>query len=85
MSASAYDLSGSMGKLGQVDDPEVVKVIEEICTKTIKVGVMLGGFGSPFPVWRRRGLNWTAICGDSRLSIQPRQGLLDEVRKEQGE
>ena len=79
-----YDLSGSMGKLGQVNDAEVVKVIEEICSKTLKAGVMLGAFGTPFPVWRRRGLNWTALCGDYACMFSHAKALLDEARREQG-
>ncbi len=46
---------------------------------------MLGGFGAPFAVWRRRGLNWTAICGYAGCLFSHAKGLLDEVRKEQGE
>lgn len=79
------DLSGSMGKLGQVTDPEVLRVIDEICEKTRRAGVMLGAFGTPFAAWRKRGLNWTALCSDCSCMFSQAQKLLAEVRQEQGE
>ena len=36
------DLSGSMGILNKMDDPELNKVIDEVCAKTKKAGLMLG-------------------------------------------
>ena len=79
-----FDLSGSMGKLGQVTDPEVVRVIEEICAKTRRAGVMLGAFGAPFAPWRKRGVNWTAVCSDCSCLFSHARQLLDDARREQG-
>jgi 2-keto-3-deoxy-L-rhamnonate aldolase RhmA len=80
-----YDLSGSMGKLGQTSDPEVVQVIEEICEKTRRAGVMLGAFGTPFSVWQKRGIQWTALCSDSSSMFSHSKKVLGDVQKEQGQ
>ena len=79
------DLSGSMGKLGQVDDPEVVRVIDEICKKTRAAGVMLGAFGTPFSAWRPRGIHWTALCSDCSCMFGQARKMLAEVQQEQGQ
>ena len=60
-----YDLSCSLGKPAQFDDPEVVEAIETICRKTLEAGVLLGAFGAPLDVWRKRGVNWTALTTDT--------------------
>ncbi len=60
-----FDLSASMGKLGQINDPEVAKVLDEVCYKTRKAGVMLGAFGTDYRLWRGRGVQWTALGSDS--------------------
>ncbi len=39
-----YDLSASLGKMGQLDDPAVVKAIEHITQTCLAVGVKLGVF-----------------------------------------
>ena len=40
-----YDLSASMGKMGQVDDPEVVAAIERITSVSRDAGLPVGCFG----------------------------------------
>ncbi|MEZ0149894.1 MAG: HpcH/HpaI aldolase/citrate lyase family protein [Candidatus Reddybacter sp.] len=39
-----YDLSASLGKMGQLDDPAVVKAIEHITQTCLAAGVKLGVF-----------------------------------------
>jgi 2-keto-3-deoxy-L-rhamnonate aldolase RhmA len=58
------DLSGSMGKLNQLDDPEVNRVIDQICEKVIASGLLLGAAGSPFEIWKKRGVHWIALASD---------------------
>ncbi|HAM11109.1 MAG: hypothetical protein A2X05_10100 [Bacteroidetes bacterium GWE2_41_25] len=58
------DLSGSMGKLNQLDDPEVNKVFDEVCRKVKASGIPLGTAGWPFEVWEKRGVNWIALASD---------------------
>lgn len=58
------DLSGSMGKLNQLDDPEVNRVIDEVCEKVCASGIPLGTAGTPLEVWKKRGVNWIALASD---------------------
>ncbi len=74
------DLSGSMGKLNQLDDPEVNKVIDEVCEKVCASGIPLGTAGSPLEVWKRRGVNWIALASDcSGIIFQAKSILTDET------
>ncbi|HBE43573.1 MAG TPA: hypothetical protein DDW27_20725, partial [Bacteroidales bacterium] len=58
------DLSGSLGKLGQTDDPEVNSMIDLICEKVKAAGILLGTASWPFGPWKKRGLNWIALTSD---------------------
>ncbi len=58
------DLSGSMGKLNQLDDPEVNKVIDEVCSKTLAAGLMLGTAGLSQESCIKRGIQWDAVASD---------------------
>lgn len=40
-----YDLSASLGKIGQVDDPEVIQAIDKVRGACFKQGIALGYFG----------------------------------------
>jgi 2-keto-3-deoxy-L-rhamnonate aldolase RhmA len=40
-----YDLSASLGRMGQIDHPEVVEAIEHITNTCLAAGVPLGYFG----------------------------------------
>ena len=58
------DLSGSMGKLNQLDDPEVNAVVDEVCRKTLAAGLMLGTAGLSQESCIERGIQWVAVAGD---------------------
>ena len=74
-----YDLSGSMGKFASPDDPEVGRVIDEICDKAHRAGIMVGAFAEHYEHWKHRQLNWAALTTDSgalfRASIEKRNEL----------
>ncbi len=60
-----YDLSGSMGKFASPEDPEVGKVIDEICEKAHRAGVMVGAFAEHPERWADRRLHWAAVMTDA--------------------
>ncbi len=69
-----YDLSASMGKLGQLDHPEVVAAIARVAQVTLAAGLALGFFATA-PEWvtprMREGFSLVA-CGVDTLFL--RQG-----------
>ncbi len=72
------DLSGSMGKLGQVDDPELNKTIDFICEKVHKAGIMLGTASWPIDPWKKRGINWIALTSDFGSIISHSKKILSD-------
>jgi 2-dehydro-3-deoxyglucarate aldolase len=60
-----YDLSASMGKLGQLDDPEVVAAIKQVADVTLAANLTLGFFAnSPEWVTPRIAAGFTFVaCG----------------------
>jgi len=59
-----FDLSVSYGKTAQFDDPEILAAIDEVREKTMKAGIMLGGFCAT-PIWQERFMNWKALGDDA--------------------
>jgi 2-keto-3-deoxy-L-rhamnonate aldolase RhmA len=53
-----------MNKFASPDDPEVGKIVDEICEKAHQAGVPVGAFVSDIEVWRKRNLNWAALSTD---------------------
>ena len=58
------DLSGSMGILNQMSDPELNKILDEVCAKVKKKGLMLGTAAGDFARWKARGVDWFAGISD---------------------
>lgn len=60
-----FDLSGSMGHLGELDHPEVVALMDEIARKAEKSHVWLGlssGFQPAWmEYWMKKGLKWLSV------------------------
>jgi 2-keto-3-deoxy-L-rhamnonate aldolase RhmA len=71
------DLSGSMGKLNQLDDPEVNRVFDEVCKKVKASGIPLGTAGWPLEVWEKRGINWIALASDCGGIISQAKTIFD--------
>lgn len=59
-----FDLSGSVGKLGQTDDAEVNSIIDLICEKVKSAGLLLGTASRPVGPWIKRGIDWIALTSD---------------------
>jgi 2-dehydro-3-deoxyglucarate aldolase/4-hydroxy-2-oxoheptanedioate aldolase len=65
-----YDLSGSMGRLGQIDDPEVQRAIERVVTGCATAGMPLGFFSTTIDGARQalhRGIRFLAVGTDVGL------------------
>ena len=78
-----YDLSGSMGLLGQITHPKVVAVIEQIVARVVEVGMPIGFAGCPQDAmadWFQKGVSWFSLAGDSGLLYMGAKAQLDKVR-----
>lgn len=73
-----YDLSGSMNKFASPDDPEVGKIVDEICEKAHQAGVPVGAFVSDIEVWRKRNLNWAALSTDYGAIFQTSTQMINQ-------
>jgi len=58
------DLSGSMGCLNEMDDPELNRTLDEVSAKIKAAGKYLGTAGGPLPRWQARGVDWIALASD---------------------
>lgn len=77
-----YDLSASMGKHGQWDDPELNAVYDEVASKVKKAGIILGAaLGGDYAAWKRRGVDYMAIKDDNCAMIDGFRCAMDRFRK----
>lgn len=74
------DLSGSMGKLCQMNDPELNRVIDEVAAKTKKAGLLLGTFATDMTRWKPRGIDWLAMTGDCGSMFNDFKNILKQNR-----
>ncbi|MGH4022167.1 MAG: HpcH/HpaI aldolase family protein [Pseudonocardiaceae bacterium] len=77
-----YDLSGSMGKLGQLSDPEVRAAIEEVLSGCKAAGMPLGIFAGTRQTARgeaERGINFIAIGTDLSLMVSAAKSAMAEI------
>ena len=79
------DLSGSMGKLGQADDPEVVEAIDCVIEKArltdLFLGVSTGYSPDTLPVWIEKGVQWINLNVDWLNLFMQSKNVVDAVRK----
>lgn len=80
--AGPCDLSGSLGKLALVDDPECKKWYDLLVEKAIKKGIPIGVSGAPGVMgdWLRRGVSWINIGGDSGYILAGAKALHQEMQ-----
>jgi len=70
------DLSASMGKIGQENDPEVVAVVDGLAKKVTERGIILGTASGDVEGWVKRGVNWIATGSDcGNMAAHGRQAL----------
>ena len=76
-----YDLSASMGKEGQWDDPEVAAAYDESCRKVRAAGILLGVYAEcHFDVWKRRGVQFMAIKNDTNAMLLGFQEMMKRAK-----
>lgn len=78
-----YDLAASFGKMGQIDDPEVVAAIEHVTKTCQAAGLRLGYFGGSAAALRPvidRGYTLIAAGVDVLFLAGAARKLLDELR-----
>lgn len=71
-----YDLSSSYGKAGQFFDPAVSAAIDEIREKTLRAGLLLGGYAAQDDVWGKRFMHWKALGCDINVMADGFRALL---------
>lgn len=59
-----FDLSSSLRKTACFDDLEIIGMIDEIREKTLKAGIMFGGFCSS-SMWEGCHMHWKALTDDT--------------------
>lgn len=78
------DLAGSIGKLGQLDDPDVVAAIDAISKKVVDRGRVLGtsiGYNPEnYERWIDRGATWINLDVDWDQLFRDSGRVLQEVR-----
>ena len=78
-----YDLSASLGRMGEVDHPDVTQAIEHVTSACRTAGVKLGIFGVSAAAVRpalERGYTLVVAGVDTLMLGQTAQALLRELR-----
>lgn len=78
-----YDLSASMGRMGQIDDPEVAGAIDHVGDVCRRNGIAIGSFGlSPTAIKRdiARGANLICAATDTVLLQHAASKMLQKIR-----
>ena len=77
------DLSGSMGKLGQHSDPEVLQAIDTVFTKTrqteLFLGVSIGADVETVRAWYTMGVQWFGLGDDTDYFFEGTKAVADAV------
>ena len=77
-----YDLSASMGRMGRIDDPEVVEAIDRILSASKAVGLPVGCFGVTASAIRsdiERGCTLITVGVDAMILSNAAKQVLSEV------
>lgn len=79
------DLSASVGKLGQLDDPEVCALIDKIVTTVHAAGKPVGvSFGmcgrEEIRKWQARGVDMISLASETDFIIAQAKSVLEDMR-----
>ena len=75
-----YDLSISMGKAGAFDDPEVNRVLDEICSKVRAAGKILGAYAEGnYDRWLRRGVQYIGCINDTSAMMMGFRAMREKI------
>lgn len=80
------DLSGSIGKMGQLDDPEVCGLLDEIITKVHAAGKPVGvSFGlcgkDEIKKWHDRGVDFISLGTETDFIIVQARNMLSDMKE----
>ncbi|MGC2274101.1 MAG: aldolase/citrate lyase family protein, partial [Candidatus Sulfotelmatobacter sp.] len=78
-----YDLSGSMGHMGEPEHPEVIKAIETVVAKARKTNLFIGnlvGDARQAREWIEKGVTWLTLGGDFSILVKITTELAKEIR-----
>ena len=77
------DLSGSMGKLGQHSDPELLGVIDTVFAQTLQAGLFLGvSIGTDLELareWRSKGVHFFGLGGELEYVFDGAKAVADAI------
>ncbi len=83
ISLGRNDLSGTLNKLGQHDDPEVLEAIDEVITKGVEAGLYVGCSIGPnieqAAEWRAKGMHWFSLGEEIGHFFDGAQAVADQV------
>jgi 2-keto-3-deoxy-L-rhamnonate aldolase RhmA len=83
-----YDLSASLGVMGQLEHPSVVSAIERIVGKASVAGLFVGAGMGPDAQYAqrmiRRGIQWLQVGGDYGYMVQRADQLVAAIRERNG-
>lgn len=81
-----WDLSGSLGLLGQVEHPTVVAAMEKVIASARRAGILVGSGMGADPAFAcaqaRRGVQWLQVGGDCAYLIRSADQVTAAIRGE---
>lgn len=81
-----WDLSGALGRLGEVEHPTVVAAIETVIAKTRAAGLFVGsGMGTDAAyaaTMARRGVQWLQVGGDFGYLVMAMDQITASIRSQ---
>jgi len=84
-----WDLSASLGFMGQVEHPKVVEAINTVIQKTLTAGLFIGAGMGPDPEYAytmaKRGIQWLQVGNDFNYLVKIADQVVGTVKRKLGE